>query len=503
MTVADNIPPQPPTVIDRRYNHPNMRTLFSLILTATLASAAQQSDFYNVQPIPLPPGEVMEVSSIALMPDSQVAVATRRGDVWICKGAYDKDLSKVTWKKFAQNLHEPLGMFYKDGWLYATQRPEITRFKDSDGDGVADTFETICSAWGIKGDYHEYAFGSTPDKNGDIWVALTLTGSFTAESNWRGWCMRITPDGKMIPTISGLRSPGGIGFNAEGDTFMTDNQGPWNGSSSLKWLKPGSFQGDPISNKFHSLANLPAPPEVADKSRILTERLKHPEFIPPAVIIPHARVGQSPTGIACDTSHGKFGPWENQIYVGEQTHSQIQRICLEKVNGLYQGAVFHFLEGFEAGIIPLRYDHGKGVIFVGGSNRGWGSRGNKPFTFERVTWTGKTPFEIETMTAKPDGFLLKFTEPVDPATAGNPASYAMDTWTYILQAEYGSPEVDKTTPKITAATVSPDGTSVRLKVDGLVRGNVHHLVSKGVKSKAGESLWHDEAFYTLNEIPTK
>jgi hypothetical protein len=479
-----------------------MRLLTFLILTATLSRAAEQSDFYDRQEIPLPPGEVMEISSIALMPDQQVAVATRRGDVWICSGAYGSDLSKVTWKKFARDLHEPLGMFWKNGSLWLTQRPEVSRLQDSDGDGKADVFETICDAWGIKGDYHEYAFGSTPDKDGNIWVALCLTGSFTADSDWRGWALRITPDGKMIPTCSGLRSPGGIGMNAEGDMFMTDNQGIWNGSSSVKWLKPGSFQGCPVGNKFHTLANLPAPPEVQDKSRVLTERLKYPEFIPPAVVLPHATVGQSPTGIACDQSGGKFGPWENQLYVGEQTFSEVQRLCLEKVNGIYQGAVFHFLDGFRAGIIPIRFDNDAGVIFVGGSNRGWASRGGKPFSFERVTWNGKTPFEMKTITAEPDGFNVTFTEPVDPATAGDPASYAMDTFTYILQAEYGSPQVDATQATVTAAAVSPDRKSVRLTIDGLVRGHVHHLEAKGVKSAVGgQPLWHPEGWYTLNEIP--
>ncbi len=478
-----------------------MRIFSFLALSAAFASAAEQSDFYNRQEIPLPPGEVMEISSIALMPGNQVAVATRRGDIWICSGAYDEDVSKVTWKRFARDLHEPLGMFWKDGSLYLTQRPEVSRLKDTDGDGLADEFETICSDWGINGNYHEYAFGSTPDKNGDIWVALCLTGSFTAESDWRGWCMRVTPEGKMIPTVSGLRSPGGLGFNAAGDTFMTDNQGIWNGSSSLKWLKPGSFQGAPVGNKYHTLADLPAPPEVQDKSRILTERLEHPEFIPPAVILPHAKVGQSPTGIACDTSGGKFGPWPEQMYVGEQTFSEVQRINLEMVNGLYQGAVFHFLDGFRAGIIPVRFDNEAGALFVGGSNRGWASRGGKPFTFERVTWTGQTPFEMQTITAEPDGFTVHFTEPADPATAGDPASYAMDTFTYIYQAEYGSPEVDKTTAQITAAALSEDRKSVRLKIDGLVRGHVHHLEAKGVKSVSGQTLWHPEGWYTLNEIP--
>ena len=478
-----------------------MRFLIPLILSAALSIAATQSDFYLREEIPLPAGEIMEIGSIALMPEQKIAVTTRRGDLWICSGAYGKDLSKVTWKKFASGLHEPFGMAWQAGWLYLTQRPEVSRIKDADGDGTADTFETICADWGISGDYHEYAFGTAPDKNGDIWVVLCLTGSFNADADWRGWCVRITPEGEMIPTCSGIRSPGGIGFNHLGDCFYTDNQGMWNGSSSLKWLKPGSFQGNPTGNKFHKLANLPAPPEVTDKSRVLAEHLKFPEYAPPAVVLPHAKLGQSPSGIACDMSNGKFGPWANQLYIGEQTHSQVQRVSLEQVNGYYQGAAFQFLEGFECGLIPVQMDQEEGVLFVGGSNRGWASRGSKPFSFERVTWTGKTPFEIQTMTANPDGFTLNFTEPVDPITAANPASYSMVAWTYILQSGYGSPEVDQATPKINTATVSDDKKSVRLKIEGLVRGHVHHLDSKGVKSASGNALWHADAYYTLNEIP--
>jgi hypothetical protein len=230
------------------------------------------------------------------------------------------------------------------------------------------------------------------------------------------------------------------------------------------------------------------------------ERAKFPTYIPPAVVLPHGKVGQSPTGIVCDTTGGKFGPWKDQLYVAEQCHSQIQRVCLEEVNGIYQGAVFHFLEGFEAGLIPLRLDP-SGIIFTGGSNRGWASRGSKPFTFERVRWSGKVPFEMLTMYATKDGFELTFTDPVDAAAAGNVANYSMEAWTYILQSGYGSPEVDQAKPTIKSAKVSPDGKKVRLMIDGRVKGHVHHLKLQNIKAKSGNGLWHPEAYYTLNEIP--
>ena len=43
--------------------------------------------------------------------------------------------------------------------------------------------------------------------------------------------------------------------------------------------------------------------------------------------------------------------------------------------------------------------------------------------------------------------------------------------------------------------------SVRLRVRGLVQGHVHDFHLPAFKSRDGESLLHDRAYYTLNEIP--
>ncbi len=467
---------------------------------------ASQEDFYQLVSIPAPEGAVMEVSAIELLPGKKLAVADRRGDIYVVENAYGVPDQEPKFTLFASGLHEPLGLAWKDGWLYATQRPELTRMKDEDGDGRADIFETVNDQWSIKGDYHEYAWGSRHDKDGNIWVALCLTGSSSSQDPYRGWCVRITPEGEMIPTASGLRSPGGIGFDRKGEVFYTDNQGLWNGSSSLKHLKPGSFQGNPNGNIWFDLASPawerpPDPPFTDDGSRIATERENIPNFVPPAVVLPHGKLGQSPTGIACVEADGKFGPFDGQLMVGEQTFSEVQRIFLEEVNGVYQGAAFPFLKGFKSGNIAVRFDDEAGVLFVGGSDRGWGARGGQRFNLERVDFTGQTPFEIQEMRARPDGFELVFTAPVDPKTAGDPASYGMEAWTYLYRKAYGSPEVDQATPKITGATVAEDGKSVRLVIEGLVKGHVHQLTANGVRSAKGLPVWHPVAYYTLNEIP--
>src|SRR5690606_8294447 len=285
------------------------------------------------------------------------------------------------------------------------------------------------------GDYHEYAFGSKMDADHNIWVVLCLTGSFTSEVPWRGWGLRVNADGTTVPVASGIRSPGGIGTNHLGAMFYTDNQGPWNGTSGLKHLVPGSFQGNPSGNKWYALSDAigERPPDPASGSRFHVEAKKLPQYIPAAVLFPYNKMGQSASGIATDFTGGKFGPFANQMFVGDQTHSTVMRIYLEQVNGRYQGACFPFIEGLGSGTLSLEFAP-NGALFVGGTDRGWGARGGKPYSLERVEWTGQVPFEIHEMRAQPDGFELTFTQPVDPATAGDVNSYRLETYTYIYQA---------------------------------------------------------------------
>jgi hypothetical protein len=179
----------------------------------------------------------------------------------------------------------------------------------------------------------------------------------------------------------------------------------------------------------------------------------------------------------------------------------VHRVFLEKVNGFYQGAVFPFLEGFGSGNIVARFAK-DGSMFTGGTNRGWGSRGKSPFSFQRVNWTGQVPFEVHEMRVKPDGFELTFTQAADEKTLADVSSYTMESYTYIYQKGYGSPQVDETIPVITKAIPGKNGKSVILTVDGMVKGNVHELKMPGIRRKeVDQPLLHDVAYYTLNEIP--
>lgn len=464
-------------------------------------AAEAENEYYQISTIPIPEGVVLEAGALQILPGQKLACSTRLGDIYIIEGAFNNPPRDVKFTKFASGLHEVLGLTARDGWLYCTQRGEVTRMKDGNGDGRADLFETVSDAWGIGGDYHEYAFGSKFDKEGNIWVVLCLTGSFSSQNPYRGWCLRVTPEGKMIPTCVGIRSPGGIGTNSIGDMFYTDNQGPWNGACSLKHLEPGDFQGHPDGLRWWKSEEMgPMPQKPASGSRMVTEAKKIPQLKPSAVYFPYSKMGQSASGISCDATGGKFGPFQNQLFVGDQTHSTVMRVYLEKVKGRYQGACFPFRQGFDSGNLALEMSP-DGTMFVQGTDRGWGARGGKAFALQKLQWRGKVPFEVHEMRAHNDGFELTFTKPIDPASAEALDSYKIETYTYIYQASYGSPEVDKTTPTIKSAKAAKDRMSVRLVIDGMEEGHVHEMHFPGIRSAEAEPILHPVAYYTLNYVP--
>ena len=468
-------------------------------LGATWGTLLAERAHYRVVDIPLPPGEVIEAGAFTVLPDGRVAVGTRRGDIFLIDGV-DEERPEPSFHRYATGLDEIFGLAWKDGALHVTQSCELTRVADADGDGRADRFDVLSDAWGYQ-HYHEYAFGSEFDAAGNQFVALGLSASYHSRALFRGWVMQVTPQGETIPIASGARSPGGIGFDEHDQLFYIESQGPWNSSCSLKAIEPGAFLGHPISFNWYPYADIgEAPTQPESGTRIVTERERVPELVPYSVVFPYIRMGRSISGFEVDRTAGAFGPFEGQLFLGDFSLSVVMRATTEQVNGVWQGACYPFREGLATGILDVVFTP-QGNLLVGGTNRGWPVRGVAPFALQRLDWTGDMPFEIERITITPDGFRVAFTRPVDPETAGDPASYPMGTFTHIYHGGYGGPEVDETTPQVRTATVAEDGRSVTLVLDRLLRGHVHEFDLASVRSSEGAELVHRHAYYTVNEVP--
>ncbi len=483
----------------------------ALLLTASAATAAQELGarwgtaaseraYYRVVALPTPEGAVVEAGAFEVMPDGRLAVGTRRGDVYLVTGADDAK-PDPEYQLFATGLDEIFGLAQKDGELYVTQSCEVTRVLDSDGDGRADRYETVADQWGYA-NYHEYAFGSKFDADGNLFVALGLSMSYHSWDLFRGWVLKVTADGECVPIASGLRSPAGIGPNEHGSLFYTESQGPWNCACSLKAVSEGSFHGHPASFPWYDYApNLGGAPNMPKSgTRLLTERENVPELVPYAVVFPYIRMGRSISGFTVDRTGGAFGPFQDQIFVGDFTLSLIMRATTEQVNGVWQGACYPFREELSTGLLDMQFTPG-GHLVCGGTNRGWPVRGMAPFALERLEWTGLMPFEIERLEITHEGFRVRFTKPVDAETAADPASYRLGRFTHDYHSNYGGPEVERGTPIVEAVRVADDRMSVELTLDEVARGFVHEFDLGPLRDTDGEPLVHKDAYYTVNEVP--
>ncbi len=460
----------------------------------------REAPYYHIVELPVPDGIHIEAGSFADLPDGRIAIGTRRGNIWLMSGGHVEH-PRPKFEKFASGLDEVLGLDYRDGAFYVTQQTEVSRIRDTNGDGRADRFETLSDNWGFN-NYHEFAVGSKLDAEGNTWVALCLSKSYYSTELFRGWALKITPDGKTIPIASGIRSPLGVGQNAQGVMIYAESQGPWNGSCSLKHLKPGGFMGHPVSFNWYeqapNMGSVPVKPNTPSRMEIERKRVK--ELVPYAVVFPYRKMGQSISGFVVDRTEGGFGPFEDQIFIGDYSLSIVMRATMENVNGVWQGACYPFREGLATGILNVHFTKNKQLL-TGGTNRGWPVRGARNNVLQRIDWTGKTPFELKEINALKNGFRLTFTKPLDRKEARKQWSYHIETFTHIYRQGYGSPEVDRTTATVRRASVSEDGMKVDLDVLGMVQGHVHEFTLRGVTDAEGNVPIHQKAYYTLNEIP--
>ena len=462
-----------------------------------------EDDFYEIIDLPAAPGQVLEVGGIALLPDGRPLICTRRGEVFVVNNAYG-DGSDVEYHLWAEGLHEPLGLLVHEGWIYTAQRGELARMRDVDGDDQVDEIETVCDAWPISGNYHEYNFGPRIGPDGRMWITMNkpFGGEPFGRADWRGFTFSIGFDGSWEPIACGLRSPAGIQNSPFGEIFYTDNQGEWCGASKLSHIEPGDFHGHPwgIFSCEKQEWTHPAPQQPTDGKLMPLVPDEIPSFKLPALWFPYDKMGKSPSGLVWDETGGAFGPFEGQLFIGDQHHAWVMRASLEEVNGHWQGACYPFRGGLASGVIRVAWG-ADDTLLVGMSERGWGSKGSELQGLQRIRWRERVPFEIEKVTARPDGFQLSFTRPIQRESLV-PASFRMESYTYELHAAYGSAEMDKRDVRVESVDLVDD-TTCRIRVTPMRAGYVHEIHLGGVVSREGDALLHPEAYYTLIEIPER
>ena len=297
----------------------------------------------------------------------------------------------------------------------------------------------------MSGNYHEFAFGLPRDEEGNVYVSLNV-GFWDPEwwhgrsaEPWRGWVLRIAPDGSITPVASGLRSPCGLAIDAEGRLLATDNQGDWMAACPIIHVKDGGFYGHPASLRWNG--------DAPDEPSTTIPPDRSPD--PAAIWIPYAW-SRSTGNLESDRTGGRFGPFEDQLLVAELTNGMLLRAQLEEVDGVTQGACFKFQQRIGSACRVLFAPDGS--LIVGFTNRGWG--GYPPgHGLAKVRYRGEEPMEIDRVSIQPDGFELEFTKASGPDI--DPESISITAYDYNC-GDYGSPEQNVHTLPVLGTVLSED-----------------------------------------------
>ena len=487
----------------------SFRLLLLCALFAPLAHAG-----YRIENIPRPTELRGGIIAVGFSPTGTLVVTTRYGEVWMRTAA-------GVWRCFARGLNEPLGLVVEsDSVVYVAHRPELLKATDTDGDGRADTFDAISNQWGISNNYHEFFFGLRRDDAGNFLGVLSLTsggdklslaqadvrgglnvapilepaGHF-ADVPYRGWAVKISPDGKLTPIATGFRQPNGVGLSPSGDFFVNDNQGEYKPSCGLLHVAPGDFHGHVAGLKW----------EPSFDPKTFTTEQAWKRYKGPAVVFPHGPMGVSGGEIVWDTTGGKFGPFAGQVFTGDYTRIVI-RSTLEQVAGTWQGACFPFLgrnestpyvsgEKLLAGVMRSTFAP-DGSLYLGATG-GWGAGADG---VQRVVWDGLVSPEIRDVKITDNGFRLTFTRAMSSATLAAAANFEVNRFRYYYHYKYGSPWVDEARVAVNAVRPSTDGLSVDLVLSELKPGFVYELSVAALRTRDSQPLANPLAYYTANRL---
>lgn len=425
------------------------------------------------------------------------AVCTWNGDVWVVSGI-DEKLAKLSWKRYATGLYEPLGLRIVNDTVYVLGRDQITRLHDLNHDGEADFYENFNND-GITGQgYHLFHFDLQTDAAGNFYYVVCGAWATNDLFDSHGRVCKVSADGSKLEYVGhGFRATNGLAVGPGGEIVLADNQGHWTPSSKIDYLPAGKRDG------FYGFTFDPRLAKEFDVKRAYPKGAPK-TFEPPLCWIPYA-LDNSSGGPAFVTSD-KWGAFKGNILHSSYGKSALFMVMPEIVDGVAQAGVWRFPLAFESGIMRLRFNPGDGQLYAAGL-RGWQTSGAKDGTLQRVRYTGKPVRQPVALHATKRGVSITFSDRLEPSSANDAGSYDVEQWQYKWSADYGSPDLSVESPgkkghdtvDLKSAKLQPDGRTVLLEIP-MIAPIMQMSITYHLKAADGRDV--EGAIYnTINRLP--
>jgi hypothetical protein len=469
------------------------------------------------EPVPNPWKANTFFGGFDFFPDGRAAICTFHGDVWIVSGIDDK-LDKLTWRRYATGLFQPLGLKVVGGKIYVTGRDQITRLHDLNHDGEADFYENFNNDTVVTANYHEFCLDLQTDKAGNFYYAKGSPWTPDVKTPHQGTMLKVSKDGSKLEVFAtGLRAPNGAGMGPNDELTVSDNQGHWMPASKLNLVKRGGFYGMmPAAQRELELRKgektyklNPSDPKLRKEQAIAPFDKDAPipvDYDQPICWLPMNMDNSSGGQVWATTA--KWGPLRNHMLFMSYGRGTLFHVMTEEVDGVTQAGMVKLPLKFQTGLMRGRVNPKDGQVYVSGL-RGWQTDGAKDGGFYRVRYTGKpvhTPLELH---ALKDGLQIQFTGELDGASAADLASYAVEQWNYTYSGNYGSPDVSVIDPatkkhdklEIKSARLAKDKKTVLLEIPGFQPAN-QMKIKMSLKAADGAAI-NQEIYNTIHKLGSK
>ncbi len=415
---------------------------------------------------------LMFISGHDFFSNGDMAACTLHGDVWLIRGV-DERLDKVTWKRFATGLHQPLGLRIVDDEVYVLGRDQITRLHDRNGDGEADYYENFNNGGATSTSGHDFAACLETDPDGNFYYIRAHEG-----------VCRVSKDGSRHESIAaGFRNPIGLGVGPDGTITAAPQEGNWTPSSLIAEVKEGGYYG------FGGPKVTPQRPLGYD---------------PPLCWIP--RENDSSSGGQVWVTSDRWGALAGQMLHLSYGRCQMCLVLREHVGGVAQGGTVKFPLFFESGVMRGRFSPRDGQLYLSGL-RGWQCAATKDGCIQRVRYTGKPVDMPVGLHVRRDGLEIKFTRPLDEKSAADPDNYFVEQWNYHYSGNYGSKDYKVSDPKRTGRDEVEvfdarllDDRTVFLELDD-VQPVMQMGISYAIKAADGAEI-RRTIYNTINAVPS-